>query len=117
MRELLLEAFFALVECGHCRRLCAQITCALHIEASASRQRLSVLHNRVAITAVRVYVGCDSDQAALTSIFFAAVCASGFFGNVTVSTPFLKLASILSVSTLSGTWKERSNEPKFRSRR
>src|SRR6516225_489247 len=59
----------------------------------------------------------DSDQATLTSIFFAAICASGFFGSVTVSTPFLKLASILSVSTPFGTWKERSNEPKFRSRR
>jgi hypothetical protein len=33
----------------------AQITCALHIEASASRQRLSILHNDVAITLLRVY--------------------------------------------------------------
>jgi hypothetical protein len=56
----------------------------------------------------------DSDQATLTSIFFAAICASGFFGSVTVSTPFLKLASILSVSTPSDSG---SNEPKFRSRR
>ena len=45
----------------------------------------------------------ESDQAAaLTSIFFAGFCASAFFGSVTVSTPFLKLASILSVSTPSG---------------
>lgn len=49
--------------------------------------------------------------AAFTSIFLAAFCASGFFGNVTVRTPFLKLASILSASTLSGIWKERSNDP------
>jgi len=34
----------------------------------------------------------DSDQATLTSIFFAAICASGVFGSVTVTTPFLKHA-------------------------
>ena len=39
----------------------------------------------------------------MTSIFFAGFCASRFLGSVTVSTPFLKLASILSASTLSGT--------------
>src|SRR5208282_4420783 len=43
------------------------------------------------------------DQAALTAIFFSAFCASVLFGSVTVSTPFLKLASILPVSTPSGT--------------
>jgi hypothetical protein len=52
------------------------------------------------------------DQAAaLMSIFFAGFCASAFFGSVTVSTPFLKLASILSVSTPSGTRKKRWNDP------
>jgi hypothetical protein len=44
---------------------------------------------------------------ALTSIFFACFCASAFLGSVTVSTPFLKLASILSGSTLSGSSKLR----------
>ena len=46
-------------------------------------------------------------HAALTVIFLAVFWASAFFGKVTASTPFLKLASILSGSTLSGTWKER----------
>jgi hypothetical protein len=32
----------------------AQITCALHIEAGASRQRPSIPHNRVAIDIARV---------------------------------------------------------------
>jgi hypothetical protein len=39
------------------------------------------------------------------------LCASGVFGRLTVSTPFLKLASILSVSTPSGTVNDRWNEP------
>ena len=43
-----------------------------------------------------------ADQAALTSIFFAGFCASAVFGNITFRTPFLKAASILSASTLSG---------------
>ena len=38
-------------------------------------------------------------------IFFSAFCASALFGSVTESTPFLKLASILSASTPSGTCK------------
>ena len=57
----------------------------------------------------------DLTQAALTSIFFAGFCASAFLGSFTVSTPFLKLASILSASTLSGNSKLRWNEPKLRS--
>ncbi len=56
-----------------------------------------------------------SIHAALTSIFFAGFCASGFFGSFTVSTPFLKFASILSGSILSGSSKLRWNEPKLRS--
>jgi hypothetical protein len=48
-----------------------------------------------------------STQPDLTSIFFAAFCDSAVFGSVTVSSPCLKLASILSVSTPSGTWKAR----------
>jgi hypothetical protein len=51
-------------------------------------------------------------QAALISIFLAAFWAAGVFGSVTVSTPFLKLASTLSASIPSGIWKERSKEPK-----
>jgi hypothetical protein len=50
-------------------------------------------------------------QAAFTVIFFAGFCASALFGIVTVRTPFLKLASILSASTPSGTWNERWKEP------
>jgi hypothetical protein len=38
-------------------------------------------------------------QAALTSIFFAALCASAFFGSVTVNMPLANFASILSAST------------------
>ena len=48
--------------------------------------------------------------AGLTSIFFSGLIASAFLGSVTVSTPFLNLASILSRSTLSGSAKQRSNE-------
>src|SRR3974390_351947 len=47
-----------------------------------------------------------SSQAALIAIFFSAFCASAFLGNVTESKPFLKAASILSLSTPSGTSKE-----------
>lgn len=50
-------------------------------------------------------------QAFLMAIFFSLFCASGVFGKVTVSTPFLKPASILSASTPSGTLNERWNEP------
>ncbi len=46
-----------------------------------------------------------------TSIFFAGLCASGFLGSVTLRTRFLKLASILSTSTVSRTRTERANEP------
>ena len=38
-------------------------------------------------------------QPALTAIFFSCARASCVFGRVTVRTPFLKLASILPVST------------------
>lgn len=41
-------------------------------------------------------------QAALTSIFFAPFCASAVFGTVTLRTPFLNDASILSASIPSG---------------
>ncbi len=44
----------------------------------------------------------------LTSIFLTSFWASAVFGSVTVRTPFLKLASILSVSTVSGTLSARS---------
>ena len=56
-------------------------------------------------------------QPGLMSMLRAAFIASGFFGIVTVSTPLLKLASILSRSTPSGTRKERSKEPYRRSDR
>ena len=55
--------------------------------------------------------------ALVIAIFFSFFCASGDFGKVTVSTPFLKLAAILSGSTLSGTWNERWKDPKRRSDR
>ena len=71
-------------------------------------------------TGLRISFGRDrssrlSYQAALTSIFFSGFCASGFFGRVTLSTPLLNVASILLASTVSGTWKQRSKEPKCRS--
>jgi hypothetical protein len=50
-------------------------------------------------------------QAFLIAIFFSLFCASVVFGSVTVSTPFLKFASILSASTPSGTPNERWKEP------
>jgi len=59
------------------------------------------------------YVG--KPYADLTSIFFSGLMASGFLGSLTLRIPFLKLASILSVSTPSGTAKWRSKEPKRRS--
>ena len=65
----------------------------------------------------RVGEGRGEDQSPFTSIFLTGFWASGFFGKVTVSTPFLKLASILSASTVSGTRTERANEPKRRSLR
>jgi hypothetical protein len=53
----------------------------------------------------------DRPQALLMAIFFSLFCASADLGNMTVSTPFLKLAVILSASTPSGTPNERWNEP------
>jgi hypothetical protein len=53
--------------------------------------------------AIRIDELQKCSYAALTVIFLAIFCASAFFGKVTASTPFLKLASILSGSTLSGT--------------
>jgi len=53
--------------------------------------------------------GCD--HAFLIAIFFSLFWASAVFGNVTVSTPFLNCASILSVSTPSGTANARWKEP------
>jgi len=47
----------------------------------------------------------------LTGIFFSFLRACSVFGNVIVSTPFLKFASIRAASTPSGTLKERWNEP------
>jgi YidC/Oxa1 family membrane protein insertase len=44
-------------------------------------------------------------------IFFSLFCASAIFGKVTVSTPSLKLASIFSAATPSGTRNVRWNEP------
>lgn len=49
-------------------------------------------------------------QAALTGIFFSA-CASAVLGNLMVSTPLAKVASILSALTPSGRGKERMKEP------
>jgi hypothetical protein len=46
-------------------------------------------------------------QAFLTAIFFSLFCACCVFGSVTVSTPFLKFASIFSSSTPSGTPNDR----------
>jgi hypothetical protein len=45
------------------------------------------------------------------------VILADFLGRVTVNSPWLKLASILSVSTFSGIRKLRSKEPKRRSPR
>jgi hypothetical protein len=56
-------------------------------------------------------VNATGPHAVLMAIFFSLFCASGLFGSVTVSTPFLKCASILSASTPSGTPNERWKEP------
>ena len=56
-------------------------------------------------------VNAIGPHAVLMAIFFSLFCASGLFGSVTVSTPFLKCASILSASTPSGTPNERWKEP------
>lgn len=52
-----------------------------------------------------------------TSIFFSGFIASGLLGSRIISTPFLKVASILSGSIPSGMGRRRSKEPKRRSRR
>jgi hypothetical protein len=66
----------------------------------------------VAKAAEAAFAGFDPTiQAALIAIFFSLFWACSVFGSVTVSTPFLKFASILSASTPSGTPNERWNEP------
>ena len=52
-----------------------------------------------------------SDQPALISTLRSGLIASGFFGSVTVSTPLLKLAPILSASTPDGSENERWKAP------
>ena len=47
----------------------------------------------------------------LIAIFFSLFCACPVLGSVTVGAPFLKFASILSVSMPSGTPNERWKEP------
>jgi len=54
-------------------------------------------------------------QDCLIAIFFSGFAASGVFGSVTVSTPFWKVAAILSASTPLGTRNERWKEPYRRS--
>ena len=56
-----------------------------------------------------------ADYRVLTSILFCCCIASGVFGSVTDSTPFLKFASILSRSTPAGSENARRKEPKRRS--
>ena len=53
----------------------------------------------------------------MIAIFFSLLTALGVFGSVTVSTPFLKFASILSASTTFGMRNERLNDPYRRSDR
>src|ERR1700730_7001544 len=65
----------------------------------------------LATTSIAPAVNATRPHAVLMAIFFSLFCASGLFGSVTVSTPFLKCASILSASTPSGTPKERWKEP------
>ena len=67
--------------------------------------------NRWLPKALRPAVNATGPHALLMAIFFSLFCASGLFGSVTVSTPFLKCASILSASTPSGTPNERWKEP------
>jgi hypothetical protein len=62
-------------------------------------------------TSIAPAVNATRPHAVLMAIFFSLFCASGLFGSVTVSTPFLKCASILSASTPSGTPNERWKEP------
>ena len=53
----------------------------------------------------------SKDQAAtLTSIFFVSAAVAGSFGNVTVSTPVEKSASIIERSTPSGSQNDRTGE-------
>src|SRR5271166_3779615 len=56
-----------------------------------------------------------ANQPPFTSIFLTGFCASAILGSVTVRTPFLKLASILSASIVSGMRSARSNVPNRRS--
>ncbi len=74
---------------------------------------ISITAFRAALSAARIMFGAELDtrQAALTSIFLSGFCVPGILGSVTVNTPFLKVASILSASTPSGSVKERSNAP------
>jgi hypothetical protein len=65
----------------------------------------------LATTSIAPAVNATRPHAVLMAIFFSLFCASGLFGSVTVSTPFLKCASILSASTPSGTPNERWKEP------
>ena len=68
--------------------------------------RLRVFRSRSSREARRL-----SGHSPLTSIFLTSFWASADFGKVTVRTPFLKVAAILSVSTVSGTLRARSEEP------
>ncbi len=66
-------------------------------------------------TRVQAAQGNETGYAALTGIFCSAFLAASVFGNTTLSTPFLNVASTLPASTPSGIRKLRSKEPKRRS--
>lgn len=80
--------------------------CAPDVDC-ARRTRLSRVPRAPLAGPARAAMG----QAFLIAIFFSLFWASNRFGKVTASIPFLKLASILSSVTPSGTPNERWNEP------
>lgn len=86
------------------------LNASAHGLVSSSRSAVSASNRRADRAQSRI-------QAALTEIFFSALWASAVLGSLTVSTPLVKFASILSASTPSGSWNERWKEPYRRSER
>ena len=94
---------------GSVRRSARETHCGARSDRPSDRRsppcnnRLRVFRSRSSREARRL-----GGHSPLTSIFLTSFWASAVFGKVTVRTPFLKVAAILSVSTASGTLRARS---------
>ena len=78
---------------------------ALHFASESTDHWINLTTREAA--GLRIAVALKDTYSRLMSMVFSALCASADFGNTTVRTPLLKVASIFSSSMLVGTRKDR----------